>query len=226
VRPSRAALAVAYGRLPGTARRAWCEETLTIAPSDPAARNRWIAVAHPHDGRIEVQGDQVQHLAGGCRVDRRVTKHSRVVHPPDKRPRSLREIGCPLRNGLVRRIADDSRCAITGGVIVQPSQRRRVELESDHITAVPEQVLDQSSADTAAAARHHVGTAHAVFYQPEIPSAGRADCRLSFPMEGAKLRSTGSSGGSPSVHRQVNLGAALGRPTRRAWHIDVAPSRA
>src|SRR5215218_10081664 len=42
-----AALAVTYGRAPGTARRAWCEDTLTIAPSVPAARKRRIAVAHP-----------------------------------------------------------------------------------------------------------------------------------------------------------------------------------
>ena len=32
---------------PGTARRAWCEVTLTIAPGVPAARKRRIAVAQP-----------------------------------------------------------------------------------------------------------------------------------------------------------------------------------
>src|SRR5215218_10882026 len=42
-----AALAVAYGRAPRTARRAWWEETLTIAPPVPAARNRRTAVAQP-----------------------------------------------------------------------------------------------------------------------------------------------------------------------------------
>src|SRR5215475_3257838 len=42
-----AALAVAYGRAPRTARRAWCEETLTIAPPVANARKRRTAVAHP-----------------------------------------------------------------------------------------------------------------------------------------------------------------------------------
>ena len=42
-----AALAVTYGVQPGTACRAWCEETLTIAPCVPDARKRRIAVAHP-----------------------------------------------------------------------------------------------------------------------------------------------------------------------------------
>src|SRR4029450_10041464 len=47
VSPSMAALAVAYGRAPGTARRAWWEETLTIAPLVPACRYQRIAVWQP-----------------------------------------------------------------------------------------------------------------------------------------------------------------------------------
>ncbi|OLT17460.1 hypothetical protein BJF78_13105 [Pseudonocardia sp. CNS-139] len=45
VSPSTAAFAMTYGAQPGTARWAWCEETLTIAPPVPAARNRRTAVA-------------------------------------------------------------------------------------------------------------------------------------------------------------------------------------
>src|ERR687891_563267 len=68
-----AALAVTYGRQPATARPAWCEETLTIAPPVSAARNRRIAGAHPttagvrvsalrakpQRGRVELYGDHV-----------------------------------------------------------------------------------------------------------------------------------------------------------------------
>src|SRR5918997_2981783 len=51
VSPSVAALAVTYGRAPGTARCAWWEETLTIAPPSPAARKRRTAVAQPTTAR-------------------------------------------------------------------------------------------------------------------------------------------------------------------------------
>src|SRR5216117_2232507 len=66
VSPSMAALAVTYGVQPGTACRAWCEETLTIAPCVPDARKRRIAVAHPTTAGLRFIAMNLNPAVVGC----------------------------------------------------------------------------------------------------------------------------------------------------------------
>ena len=93
MRPSTAALAVAYGSAPGTARCAWWEETLTMAPGRPAARKRLTATAHPATTRPRLSAISSSTSRAGNGVQRRIPEDRRVVHPAGQLAHPLGGIG-------------------------------------------------------------------------------------------------------------------------------------
>jgi hypothetical protein len=71
-------------------------------------------------------------------VDPGVVEHRGVVDPTNQRPRCLRELGGPLGDGRVGGVVGHGQHPSTGGVVVGPGQRGRVELDGNHGSVVEE----------------------------------------------------------------------------------------
>src|SRR5918999_3203136 len=84
----------------------------------PADRNRT-----PDHDRVQVQTNQVEHLARGRRVNRSVPEDRGVVDPAGERRDSLGSIGRLLRDGLVGRVSHYPDHAGAGRMARRPLQR-------------------------------------------------------------------------------------------------------
>lgn len=112
------------------------------------------------DRRSEVQPDQLEHLARGCGVERRVTEHRGVVHPSGELPHRLRPVRRLLGDFLVCGAANDSDHPRPRRVAIDPLQGGWVQLYGDDAAAIGDQTLDDRPADTSAPTRHDVRPAH------------------------------------------------------------------
>ena len=153
VRPSTAAFAVAYGVAPGTARCAWWEETLTIAPGVPAARKRRTAVAQPTTAGARFSRTRSSTSAGGAVWSEASRNTAALLTQP--------------ASGAAASARSAARSATAGSAASPATTRARlarrvaaVEVDRDDGVALGEQAVDDGAADPARAAGDDVG-AHA-----------------------------------------------------------------
>ena len=150
VRPSTAALAVAYGVAPGTRALRLVGGDVDDRPGRAGGEEAADGGRAADDSRGEGQPDEAEHLRRRGAVERGVAEHRRVVDPARERRGGLGEIGRALGDGGVGGVARDN---------PRPAARRvaAVEVDRDDGVALGEQAVDDGAADPAPASRDDVG---------------------------------------------------------------------